>query len=149
MTVHKYAEMIKTKADNMELVVFKYSGVYAKWIESDFVSLIDDPDHLYFLCLPQHKEACLHWLQGDIIEYSHDQGNSWTWYDLSVDQPKYPLEDMTGSEFIFRIKPEKVARWVATLNGWNASQRVFSSKQEAIDVLGSDGYQFHEIEVEV
>ncbi|QYW02863.1 hypothetical protein [Vibrio phage BUCT006] len=109
MTAHKHAEMIKAKAYNMDLVVFEKSKL-SGWIELARYCFPDDDGIDYFLCLPQHKEACLHWLNGGEIEY--DNVKNWIAYDLTIDSPKYPLQDFTGLEFNFRIKPRKEKRWI-------------------------------------
>ncbi|AUS00281.1 hypothetical protein NVP1273O_04 [Vibrio phage 1.273.O._10N.286.54.C7] len=62
---HKYAEMIKAKADNMELVLLTKrceSSVWGELNNHGDVTFLHEFD--YFLCLPQHKEAVLNCLNG-------------------------------------------------------------------------------------
>lgn len=66
MTVHKHAEMIKAKADNMDLVVFCRDSydIDNPWCETSQLPIQDEFD--YFLCLPRYKKECLHWLNGGL-----------------------------------------------------------------------------------
>lgn len=80
---HKHVEMIKAKTENMELVVFIKE---LPWVDPDvvpsaqvltprWVCLPNDleirikSDGEYFLCLPQHKKECLHWLNGGRVSW--------------------------------------------------------------------------------
>jgi hypothetical protein len=143
---HKHYEMIVAKAANMDLVVLIKSKTTNRW-EAMELSCIPSfyEESEYFLCLPQHKEACLHWLNGGEVEENYnsrwDKVEQHSWHGQSV----FNFDD----GYIIRIKPKKEKRWIATCKGWNASQKVFRSREEAVDLLGSDCYQFHEIEVEV
>lgn len=153
---HKHYEMIVAKAANMGLVQFiKMDGEWEDAGLSDkFISFSEGYD--YFLCLPQHKDACLHWLNGGEVEVS-DDGERWEEYNLSVEHPKYPMTDFTGYEFQFRIKPKKEKRWI----GFNsktlkATHETYASGVKCEDALNGVGeiydnhpWQFIEIEVEV
>lgn len=66
---HPYANMIKAKAENMDLVVMFYNTDIGEWEEREwyemdvvFPSFSKGTD--YFLCLPKHKAAVLHSLNG-------------------------------------------------------------------------------------
>lgn len=58
MAAHKHAEMIKAKADNMELVLFS-EHVEGGWVVCGG-NLPSNESLNYFLCLPKHKShACI------------------------------------------------------------------------------------------
>ena len=110
MAAHKYASMIKAKADNMELVVLRkhYEG---EWVEvSNQEEIAIKQNGNYFLCLPLHKEACLHWLNGGEVEFNSEFVDDWTEYE--------PFKDWgLGSIFMqddykIRIKPRKEKLWI-------------------------------------
>ena len=68
--LHKHYEMIVAKAANMDLTVF-HKSITGEWLidtDSNKVMVFENDSTEYFLCLPQHKEACLHWLNGGEIE---------------------------------------------------------------------------------
>ena len=147
---HKHHDKIVAKASNTGLVqLIKMDGEWENAGLSDkFISFSEEYD--YFLCLHQHEEACLHWLGGGDVQMAH-KGEFYNVSSVSlrcVDGWNDRCAFMDDS-FELRAKPKKEKRWIATLNGWNASQKVFASKQEAVDLLGANSYQFHEIEVEV
>lgn len=106
MTAHKHAAMIKAKADNMDLVVFTVAA--GKWEivnEEEGELPYFDSDYPYFLCLPQHKEACLHVLNGGDIEFSYKDYDDW------IDSCKNGKElvwsedlDFMSKNYHFRIK---------------------------------------------
>lgn len=142
MTAHKHAEMIKAKADNMELVVFfKLPG--EEWWQIDGSQLPDDDEISYFLCLPQHKEACLHWLNGGEVQTR----NSYS--DLGWDT-LLPFEDRWTKvshfmcvDILLRIKPRKEKRWIA-INVKDGDVCLCTENSAA-----APNYQIVEIEVEV
>lgn len=84
---HKYAEMIKAKADNTELV-WLGSGFRVDWVEvgKDFPDFTEATE--YFLCLPKHKDACLHWLNGGEVEF-YCNGTWRSCEDWSKDQSRF------------------------------------------------------------
>ena len=62
---HKHYDMIVALAENMNLATFCKGKLGKEWIDLGGEGLpCFIPDNHYFLCLPQHKEACLHWLNG-------------------------------------------------------------------------------------
>jgi len=153
MTAHKHAAMIKAKADNMDLVVFIQHD-QTEWeqvlINKNCIPSFD-PDFNYFLCLPQHKEACLHWLNGGEIEY--DNMKNWIAYDLTIDNPKYPLQDFTGLEFNFRIKPRKEKRhiYISKLGATTYAKKTKEEAAREVSIMGGSFYvwKHYEIEIEV
>jgi hypothetical protein len=155
MTKRKHSKMIKAWADNDELVVFSIRSGGAWRACGNFPSWLEDRN--YFICLPQHKEACLHWLNGGEIQWSDDI-NEWS------DKASY-ADDLESQEFFsgnafmlddnkFRIKPSKEKRWIIAKSSALASMMYFSDYQSAL-ILTKDadssffGGQLVEIEVEV
>lgn len=153
---HKHAEMIKTKADNMELVLFSMStgSDYGKWSECKRETMPKDNENIkYFLCLPQHKEACLHWLNGGDVDFNSEFMDEWTEYE--------PFKGWgVGSVFMqddykIRIKPKKEKRWIAVNSDGYVMPvhcgNIESARQHAshIDSRLTENVQFIEIEVEV
>lgn len=104
---HNHYNIICKKAANMDLVLLANGAGNAE--DNDWFEYGNDGDYFptlyseceYFLCLPQHKEACLHWLNGGEIRY-RKQGKL-VKYDLSIGDLKHSLEDFTGLEFDFVI----------------------------------------------
>lgn len=151
MTAHKHAAMIKAKADNMELVKFNFEN--GKWIIAKNQNKLQFMQNgKYFLCLLQHKEACLHWLNGGDTQYRHGVSQEWDSYG--------PIKTWTaGSVFMqesldIRIKPSKEKRWIVANPRALASMMYFESEEQAQSaVLHSTGEfkggQVIEIEVEV
>lgn len=153
MTKHRHAEMIKAKADNMELVVLL--NKYGKWQACHETSLPIYSDCEYFLCLPQHNEngQCLHWLNGGYVivrDYPEDErervlpvSGRPNWHDASVF-----MCERAG----IRIKPKKEKRWIGVHKS-GATTDTFLIKKEvehAPFVEQSPGnWQFIEIEIEV
>lgn len=161
---HKHYDMIVAKAANMEFVVFvkheeTESGgllssavTHTEWSEAGypgdqmpcFHSELD-----YFLCLPQHKEACLHWLNGgealildfpdDEIERVLESGAYSGWHYASV---------FMSESVKTRIKPKKEKRWIAVNMSRGVYCELFESKVEATEAY-PHADQFIEIEIEV
>lgn len=156
MAKHKHAEMIKAKADNIGLVVFVNDdiGGELKWREM-VNSFPISPNHEYFLCLPQHKEACFHWLNDGEIEFNSEFSDGLTEYE--------PIKAWgIGSIFMqddyqIRIKPQKEKLWIAVRKdsyerlGGNRKVRVcshaFVSKYDAEEYLNLNDSVLVEIEV--
>ena len=114
MTVHKHAEMIKAKADNMELVVFiRYDE---GWAISGYEELICLTERDFFLCLPQHKEACLHWLNDGGIQItteSHwDKPIELTSKEWCGKWNSCHMNWYTSPHCQSRTKPRKEKRWI-------------------------------------
>lgn len=154
MTKHKHAEMIKAKVDNMELVVF-IRPTRGKWQECESVGLPSFENGEYFMSLPKHKEACLHWLSGGEIEFNSELSDGWEEYD--------PINIWgIGSIFMqddyeIRIKPHKEKLWIAVkMDGYerlggNRKVRVcshaFVSKLDAEEYLDLNDSVLVEIEM--
>jgi hypothetical protein len=146
---HPHAEMIKAKADNMGLVVFYNRNISTLWnelLETGEVILLKD--YQYFLCLPQHKDECLHWLNGGKIQYQTE---------LVAEFKDYQPEIRFGvgsifmqSDFDIRIKPRKEKRWVAIRKSdLLVNEYTFESRGEAIADLNPIYWEFYELEIEI
>lgn len=154
MTAHKHAAMIKAKADNVGLVQFIKLVNDWEVVNSHGEEVVIFNDHFqYFLCLPQNKEACLHWLNGGDTQYRHGVSQEWDSYG--------PIKTWTaGSIFMqenldIRIKPRKEKRWIA-LNSFGDVMPVHCKDLESAKQLakykdvGINGeIQYIEIEIEV
>jgi hypothetical protein len=155
---HKHDEMIVAKAANTGLVQFiKMDGEWENAGLSDkFISFSEEYD--YFLCLPQHKEACLHWLNGgDVraIHFENQMPDSGVMFDSDfvdvedgVDTYPWKGNHIFMQEHEIEIKPKKEKRWII----WDENQ---DSYHCAFLADPSDRYEanfkfsIHEIEVEV
>ena len=147
---HKNAEVIKAKVDNMKLVVF-YRLPNEEWWQQDSEceALPDEVEIDYFLCLPQHKEACLHWLNGGEVErLTAHHGFLKVGYGLAWST----CHEFMNEELEFRVKPKKEKRWmiyserplsIEIFSDESVCDTVFSSK------LPTENKQKIEIEVEV
>lgn len=113
---HVHAEMIKAKADDMSLIVFVKCGHNSAWRETETPTqfpLSEFDDVQYFLCLPQHKEVCLHWLNGGDIQVLDSN-----WINVHPVE-SYPWEDehdFMCEDSKIRIKPKKEKRLIVYRN---------------------------------
>ncbi|MEL7309493.1 MAG: hypothetical protein AAGK05_17670 [Pseudomonadota bacterium] len=148
MTSHKHAAMIKAKADNMDLVVFVKNSNTGDWFEV-FGELPFNQQQDFFICLPKHKEACLHWLNGGVVQVRYE-GESWkdifnnenpTWHGVNY----FMMRDSVD----YRIKPRKEKRWICITDDLEIEDgTLYESYADADE--NSPGYkQIVEIEVEV
>ena len=152
--------MIVAKAANMELVVFVKTCDNGAWYEKGDNSACqwwEDSD--YFLCLPQHKEACLHWLNGGKAETDRSF-DEFVLVDEASDRyfKWWPEGWFMREDYKSRIKPKKEKRWIATFP-WNGNDSYVTPKhfrcKESLNCYivnnygARDYYQAIEIEVEV
>ena len=147
MSKHKHADMIKAKADNMDLVVFIKDGLEGemKWRKMK-QSFPINPEFEYFLCLPQHEEACLHWLKGGWVEWTREEENGERWFGKEKYTSIAGWNATNGwmlDDNIYRIKPRKEKRWIA-INIKNHDVCLCHEEDKP-----PFGYQIVEIEVEV
>ena len=142
MTQHRHAEMIKAKADNMELVVFINN--YGQWEISDLNKLIELHGMPFFLCLPQHNEngQCLHWLNGGNIQLQDFPTNPFVDYFDQLSSWSPELWWMS-EQCNIRIKPKKEKRLIAI---HPETSDIFVATSAYI---AHDGFQLIEIEVDV
>lgn len=151
MTRHKHADMIIAKAENMDLVVFGKLAENADsaWTEITFREMIENHFFDYFLCLPQHKEACLHWLNGGKVIFTNSHGKERESYNHSITW-SHVHSFMNDSE-LSRIKPRKEKRYLMANSMSGACTNHFSTPERALDcIAGTDKrWQLIEIEVEV
>ncbi|MEL7477267.1 MAG: hypothetical protein AAGJ17_00030 [Pseudomonadota bacterium] len=153
MSKHKHYEIGVAKLANTKLVVFIKDG--SDWFFDDTSESYNfRSDVEYFLCLPQHKEACLHWLNGGETEFEDDDGE---WVSCS-DWSKKWRQSICGfmqDDNVIRIKPKKVKRWIGVYGA--DTTRIFSSKENCKNYVENDAFykncapenwQFIEIEVE-
>ena len=146
---HKNAEMIKAVVDNVELVVMAEviepeddSRNY--WAVSN-LGVLAVASNSFFLCLPQHKEACLHWLNGgeSQLEYTHQSYP--TWNSIDSDAKGWSIGNVfMDSSLKIRIKPKKEKRWIR-YSSKGVLKDEYINKPECIN----RGDQLIEIEVEV
>ena len=142
---HKLSEMIKAKADNMDLVIIvKNCQNDGDWwaLKSDKEILPSFSNGEYFACLPQHEEACLYWLNGGDAQYSHDGVG---FGDLTEQLEWDPDSAFMDSNLHIRTKPKKEKRWIAT-RGYDV---FFALDHDDFDEWRINGYSLQEIEVEV
>lgn len=149
---HKHADIAKAKLDNVNLVLFAKHESSDKWAEIAYhgdIAFLSNYE--YFLCLPQHKEACLHWLNGwkvqytnggvdgfFDIEYSHKEGD-WSYCHAFM---------QLGAAI--RIKPRKQKRYVVFHKG-SLVNELFEFDADIRASYGSEyqNLQIFPIEVEV
>ena len=161
---HKNAEMIIVKANNTELVVFvkvvdsqDESGSY--WAASS-LSTLSIAENEFFLCLPQHKDACLHWLNGGSVQIKSEPSelDAITEYCGKLPETNWDEDIWCMHPLSVRIKPKKEKRWIATFpwsgNAFYVTPESFSSKDLLNDYVDMhygrrELMVTHEIEVEV
>ena len=157
MTKHRHAEMIKAKADNMELVVFYKDCYYPEqgWKETSQLPMQEE--FKYFLCLPQHKEACLHWLNGGETQMHAD--NRYFDIEMRESTPRWSARRIFMNDRAnTRIKPKKEKLYIAVktdkhehLGGCRKVRicsHAFVSKEDAESYLDLSDSQLVEIEVD-
>lgn len=153
MTAHKHAEMIKAKADNMELVVLL--NKYGKWQACHETSLPIYSDCEYFLCLPQHNEACLHWLNGGDVEEKGIGADDKYFEDPFEGEPCpfkwYKYHSFMDKDSVFRIKPKKEKRIVAVRKTDGFVECCHFKDEHEANKNGCNNihWSYHKIEVEV
>lgn len=106
---HKHSEMICAKANNTDLVVLTKTNEKGGWFEIEcndvVVCFFAEFDH--FLCLPQHKEACLHWLNGGDTESLTSPRGDWQAIGNHEGNPYWmPSCYFMNDEVQIRIKPK-------------------------------------------
>lgn len=141
---HNHYEIGVAKLENTELCVFYKLEGSSRW-ES---TLKTSPQHCfyeqndYFLCLPQHKEACLHWLNGGELQINR-KGHGFLDWDRPSREWKAEVSFMFDINE-FRIKPKKEKRWLR-YNSKGVLQNEYIKKPDC----ANKGDQLIEIEVEV
>lgn len=149
--------MIIAKAENMELVVFiKNTQNSGKWwaLTSDVNMIPPFDDDLYFVCLPKHKEACLHWLNG-----GKTQVLDRNWVNLfPIESYPWELEhDFMCDENEIRITPKKEKRWIGVYGAHVTdghypnveSCKRMTERSDKFKHCAPEKWQFIEIEIEV
>ena len=156
---HKHYDMIVAKAANMDLVVFVKTCDNGAWYEKGDNSACqwwEDSD--YFLCLPQHKESCLHWLNGGKSQVEYTKASYPYWCDIDSDEHKWSDGHIFMDELLnIRIKPKKEKRWIAYHNDGFMFSYVGDSESDITDRVQehelsdyvASAWQYKEIEVEV
>ncbi len=154
---HAYAELFTAKLNDTSLVLFEKHEEWKEWREvtkSDLAFVVGG-NFEYFLCLPQHKEACLHWLNGGKVESLHKD------YEPMELAESGAIEWGVKSTFMkdsieIRIKPKKENRWIGVSKSSCHTTGHYETKEEAINTTESQPWasayvpwQFIEIEIEV
>ena len=139
---HVHAEMIKAKADDMELVVCRKED--KGWRCGNFQDLFDLDAFDCFLCLPKHKEACLHWLNGGKSQVYYTHHSKPSWEEIDNDAEEWSVGHVFMDELLnIRIKPKKEKRWISynskTLQVYNCEQ----------NHTPAEGFQVIDIETEI
>lgn len=152
---HNYCDLFTGKLNNMELVLLEKHKDWSEWVEAKdqnrYFMVSDNFD--YFLCLPQHKEACLHWLNGGEAQILHSPLHDWMTLEGYVQDPKwYSNSDFMSDECKLRIKPKKEKRWMLYSEN-PVSIEVFDNK-ESFDLASKSArpwekWQEVEFEIEV
>ena len=150
---NKHYDKIVAKAANMDLVVFfnpSFGSGAGKWEEATTTLFpAFHPDTEYFLCLPQHKEAVLRGLNGEIVESTNENREDWSESSVELwDKGWWYMSDNCVS----RTKPKKEQRCIAFL-----MENIIAVEHDVVDAerrVVSKGFdlskvQFIEIEVEV
>lgn len=147
---HKHYEMIVAKAANMDLVVLIDNGRSDGWLFSSKFNHTNFNEELdYFLCLPQHKEACLHWLNGGEAQTRNEYSDLGWDTLLPFEGAWSKVSHFTCADILLRIKPKKEKRWIGTCKNFVTALN-YPSIDECKDAVGNDNsWEFHEIEVEV
>ncbi len=149
---HPHIEMIVAKAANMDLALF-FKAEGGNWRISTLAYMAINDKHDYFLCLPQHKDACLHWLNGGDAEQKPKDEDCWVACSDVSQVTWMPWTSFMKDDLEFSIKPRKEKRWIAfKWDNFYVLPRHFESKEDAEMSAASSmmgEFQYKEIEVEV
>lgn len=148
---HVHYDKIVVKVENMELVVFLKNN--QGWSEKENRSDIQFHEQFdYFLCLPQQKEVCLHWLNGGDVEYTQDYKSQWFTFTGDSDR-EWSEASLWMSYENTRIKPKKEKRWIGVhKNGATTDACLLRKEAEnhpMITDFSANDWQLIEIEIEV
>lgn len=151
---YKHKELILAKVDNPELVVF-WKLADGKWMEylcnGEFPKFSNDQE--YYLCLPQHKDVCLAWLNGaSIQDYFEGEwskckdydGSPWSWH-----------VEVMNEECHLRVMPKKVTYYGAFDTEYSEVMYISDDIEYVTDsineasTMGDNNYQLISFEVEV
>ncbi|AUR84572.1 hypothetical protein NVP1060A_56 [Vibrio phage 1.060.A._10N.261.48.B5] len=133
---HKHHDKIVAKASNTGLVQFiKMNGEWEDAGLSDkFISFSEEYD--YFLCLPQHKEACLHWLGGGEAQGEDpNRPNYFDDYANFVDRKNWSCSSWYMRKDInVRINTKKEKRWIIINTKYEeVDERLFEDEPDMLD----------------
>jgi len=150
MTKHRHAEIAKAKLDNIELVVFTNGG--GEWRNLGCMPRWGDDN--YFLCLPQHKEVCLHWLNGGKYQVNQLPPEDMITIEETIKRDGWVKDHWFMSEvFTYRIKPKREKRYIGVHNSGLTTDACLSRKgaknHPIITSSNINDWQIVEIEVEV
>lgn len=152
---HRHYEMIVAKAANMDLVIMSKNSRHGKWSDRNDQGCKFSEEFDYFLCLPQHKEACLHWLNGGHVQWGSTEHEEFDWYDkdtIGINSIEEDAKYFLCPTIKVRIAPRKEKRWIAISDKENHIF-FFDTKSEVEKNIcmyySKDNYQIIEIEVEV
>lgn len=153
---HVHYDKIVAKAENMKLETFiNQDGEWRLMVNAFPMS-----EHFnYFLCLPQHKEACLHWLNGGSVQVESEprELNPLTEYCGKFPETNWDKDVWCMHPLSVRIKPKKEKRWIGVY-GKHITENHFGSKSEVEKHVNEspvysncahNWWQFIEIEIEV
>ncbi len=143
---HKHFKMIVAKAENMDLVVLIRYHEQGWWEQASSKDVLPcGKDYDYFLCLPQHVNACLHALNGGEAQVYSFGGWKYGLITSDWDKDFWYMRDSYES----RIKPKKEKRWIGITTFTRETTCVFNTKEEALREVTNPRWQIIEIEVEV
>ena len=157
---HKHYDLIVASVANMDLVMFvKLDNHGGEWVESTVNPSIPWCEGSeYFLCLPQHKEACLHWLNGGEVEFEFlPDGCGEFGLAAPLSEAGWVIDHVFMDDQLIRIKPKKEKRVIGVhKDGRTTSHYAIDDEgcyaTDEIRITGKgnpDEWQFIEIEVEV
>lgn len=129
---HVHHDKIVAKAANMDLVLFNKSEGQDGWNVSHETCLPVFSKCDYFLCLPQHKEACLHWLNGGESQYLSNGMKEWINFGDSTSWSTTHL--FMTNECELRIKPKKEKRWIG-IHPLGATTPLGKTEEFVIDIV--------------
>ena len=153
---HANADMTKAVLDNTELAIFcevvdDENGNY--WAVSNLSSLVSCTNK-FFVCLPQHKETCLHWLNGGDVQVRSRMscGESFGDWDglcplVEQDSTWKKTSHFMSRWFEIRIKPKKEKRWIVWDLDKDRYHCTFKKNPEG-NYLANFNFQILEVEVE-
>lgn len=147
MKRHPYADLFTAKLNNEELVLIEKHRDWEEWkVQSTNMCVMIHDTYEYFLCLPQHKEACLHYLNGGTIEVKSDLVGKWT--EVCRGRSWRHGTGWMREDAQYRIKPKKEKRWIGVHPDGHCGGTHFDGYAKA-ENDSPVGYQIIEIEVEV
>lgn len=146
MTKHRHYDMIVAQAANTDLVKMYKNSETNEWSRCVNQGTLFNAECDYFLCLPRHEKACLHFLNRGSVVITDEAGGSLT-LRLFCEPEWHEGCLWIHSSLTIVPKPKKVKRWIAYNSTTGSTYGTFDTEEVCAGYHPE--HQHIEIEVEV